>query len=87
MNPNTKENALQALNHCFVCTSSWRKERKKKQEELRMMTKEGHTNVFVKFLPPTVDDVELSSLFSKFGTIVSCKVMINQVTGVSLGYG
>lgn len=49
--------------------------------------KEGHNNVFVKFLPTTVDDVQLHDLFSSFGTIVSSKVMVNQITGASLGYG
>eukprot|EP00761_Pharyngomonas_kirbyi_P012994 gb/GECH01013021.1/.p1 GENE.gb/GECH01013021.1/~~gb/GECH01013021.1/.p1 ORF type:complete len:438 (+),score=108.02 gb/GECH01013021.1/:1-1314(+) len=44
-------------------------------------------NVFVKFLPPSVDDTALNNMFSQFGAILSAKVMVNQQTGASLGYG
>jgi RNA recognition motif-containing protein len=45
------------------------------------------TNVFVKFLPQDADDAYLRWLFFPFGTIVSAKVMVDQQTGHSLGYG
>lgn len=45
------------------------------------------TNVFVKYLPPEVDSDGLEALFESYGTIVSAKVMVNQETGASLGYG
>jgi RNA recognition motif-containing protein len=45
-------------------------------------------NVFVKYLPQDVDDAALRELFVKFGTIVSCKVMLdNRNGGTSLGFG
>lgn len=45
------------------------------------------TNVFVKYLPPDINDVSLKELFSPFGEIVSVKVMVDPPTGASLGYG
>lgn len=45
------------------------------------------SNVFIKFLPSEVNDAGLYSLFSQFGEIVSCKVMVDTQTGASLGYG
>ena len=45
------------------------------------------TNVFVKYLPPDVKDSTLRKLFSTFGEVVSCKVMVDTITGSSLGYG
>lgn len=44
-------------------------------------------NVFVKFLPPLCSDEQLQHLFSKYGNIVSSKVMKDEGTGKSLGYG
>lgn len=48
---------------------------------------EDNTNVFVKFLPPHIDDEELRELFAEFGTISSARVMRNIRDGSSLGYG
>lgn len=45
------------------------------------------TNVFVKYLPPGVDDTILRNMFSPFGVIKSARVMIDHDTGKSLGYG
>jgi RNA recognition motif-containing protein len=44
-------------------------------------------NVFVKYLPPEVDDKEFHRMFKNYGTIVSCKIMVDQTSGKSLGYG
>jgi RNA recognition motif-containing protein len=44
-------------------------------------------NVFIKYLPPELTDSGLYSLFLRFGEIVSCKVMVDPITGHSLGYG
>lgn len=46
-----------------------------------------HTNIFVKYLPPDVDDEGLRALFAPYGEIISSKVMIDHQTGMSLGYG
>lgn len=45
------------------------------------------TNLFVANLPPKATDDLLRSLFSNFGTIVSCKVMIDFATGRTRGFG
>jgi hypothetical protein len=45
------------------------------------------TNVFVKFLPPQLDDEGLRKLFATHGDIVSSKVMVDHLNGCSLGYG
>jgi RNA recognition motif-containing protein len=44
-------------------------------------------NVFIKFLPTTLTDSGLYALFSQFGDIKSCRVMVDPITGNSLGYG
>jgi len=45
------------------------------------------TNVFIKYLPTDMTNTGLFTLFSQFGEITSCKVMIDPITGYSLGYG
>jgi len=45
------------------------------------------SNVFVKYLPPEVDDKEFHRMFKNYGNIVSCKIMVDQTSGKSLGYG
>jgi RNA recognition motif-containing protein len=44
-------------------------------------------NVFVKYLPGDINDSSLRELFSPFGSVVSAKVMVDNITGNSLGYG
>lgn len=45
------------------------------------------TNVFIKYLPTDLTNAGLYTLFSQFGDITSCKVMVDPITGYSLGYG
>jgi RNA recognition motif-containing protein len=45
------------------------------------------TNVFIKYLPTDLTNTGLFTLFSQFGEITSCKVMVDPITGFSLGYG
>lgn len=45
------------------------------------------TNVFVKYLPLELTNTGLFTLFSQFGEIKSCKVMVDPVSGKSLGFG
>ncbi|WOG91334.1 hypothetical protein DCAR_0310582 [Daucus carota subsp. sativus] len=49
--------------------------------------KASGSNLFVGYLPPTVDDSGLWELFSSFGTIIHLKVPLDMVTGYSKGYG
>jgi len=45
------------------------------------------TNVFIKYLPTDLTNTGLFTIFSQFGEITSCKVMVDPITGYSLGYG
>ncbi|KAG2571607.1 splicing factor-like protein 1 [Panicum virgatum] len=45
------------------------------------------TNLYIGYLPPTMDDAGLISLFSQFGDIVTAKVIKDRNTGHSKGYG
>jgi RNA recognition motif-containing protein len=44
-------------------------------------------NIFIKYIPTNYDDKKLYELFSKYGEIEECKVMIDYETKKSLGYG
>lgn len=44
-------------------------------------------NLFVKYLPSNLTDDDLYNLFKEFGEIISSKIMIDQASGKSLGYG
>nr|XP_019701853.1 splicing factor-like protein 1 [Elaeis guineensis] len=45
------------------------------------------TNLYIGYLPPTLDDDGLIRLFSSFGSIVMAKVIKDRTTGLSKGYG
>uniref|UniRef100_A0A803QV38 Branchpoint-bridging protein n=2 Tax=Cannabis sativa TaxID=3483 RepID=A0A803QV38_CANSA len=45
------------------------------------------TNLYIGYLPPTLDDDSLIRLFSPFGDIVMAKVIKDRITGLSKGYG
>jgi len=45
------------------------------------------TNLIVNYLPPALTEEQLKILFSAYGPVESCKLMIDKVTGQSLGYG
>ncbi|ONI25021.1 hypothetical protein PRUPE_2G275100 [Prunus persica] len=45
------------------------------------------TNLYIGYLPPTLDDDGLIRLFSPFGDIVMAKVIRDRITGLSKGYG
>ncbi|XP_059666929.1 splicing factor-like protein 1 [Cornus florida] len=45
------------------------------------------TNLYIGYLPPTLDDDGLIQLFSDFGDIVMAKVIKDRLTGLSKGYG
>jgi len=49
---------------------------------------DSKTNLIVNYLPQTMTQEEIRSLFSSIGEVESCKLMIrDKVTGQSLGYG
>ncbi|KAK6155923.1 hypothetical protein DH2020_010171 [Rehmannia glutinosa] len=45
------------------------------------------TNLYIGYLPPTLEDDGLISLFSPFGEIVMAKVIKDRISGMSKGYG
>jgi len=46
-----------------------------------------YTNLLVNYLPPDMDTSLLRNLFTPYGTIESCKVVLDHVSGRSKGYG
>ncbi|XP_013786042.1 ELAV-like protein 4 isoform X7 [Limulus polyphemus] len=46
-----------------------------------------NTNLIVNYLPQTMTQEEIRSLFSSIGEVESCKLIRDKVTGQSLGYG
>ena len=46
-----------------------------------------NTNLFVNYLPPTVSDDILRQMFTAYGEIESCKVMLDLTTGQSRCFG
>ncbi len=47
----------------------------------------SRTNLIVNYLPQTMTQEEIRSLFSSIGEVESCKLIRDKVTGQSLGYG
>ncbi|KAG0463524.1 hypothetical protein HPP92_019593 [Vanilla planifolia] len=74
--------AIGKLNHAVVCGKPIRIMWSHRDPDAR---KSGIGNVFVKNLSGSIDNVKLNEMFSKFGTILSCKVVIQD--GNSKGYG
>ncbi|KAI3519574.1 hypothetical protein L1887_08784 [Cichorium endivia] len=54
---------------------------------LKSLKEYDETNLYIGYLPPTLDDDTLLQLFAPFGEIVMGKVIKDRVTGVSKGYG
>lgn len=53
---------------------------------LRRIAKYAATNLYIKYLDPSIDDAMLCEAFSPFGTITSARVMTDD-NGVSRGFG
>ncbi|XP_076307365.1 ELAV-like protein 4 isoform X4 [Tachypleus tridentatus] len=51
------------------------------------MVDDCNTNLIVNYLPQTMTQEEIRSLFSSIGEVESCKLIRDKVTGQSLGYG
>lgn len=56
-----------------------------RKQELRSFPSE--VNLYVKNLSPEIDDAKLKTLFAEFGTIRSTKVMLDNITHASRGFG
>lgn len=54
---------------------------------LKPLKEYDETNLYIGYLPPTLDDDTLIQLFAPFGEIVMAKVIKDRITGLSKGYG
>lgn len=98
--PEDAEKAVQELNEkvvegqkLFCSRAQSKKERenelksiREKQKAERQKKYEG-VNLYVKNLHDSFDDAKLKGLFESFGTITSCKVMLDPATQKSRGFG
>jgi polyadenylate-binding protein len=77
------EKALQELNYASIKTIPCRIMWSQRDPSVR---RSGDGNVFIKDLDASIDNKALHELFSTFGNILSCKVVVDD-RGVSKGYG
>jgi polyadenylate-binding protein len=91
-NYTTHDNASAAITNLHgkevqghVLTAAQHKTKAQRKQELRALPSD--VNLYVKNLTPEIDDAGLKELFSEFGTIKSAKVMLDNVTHLSRGFG
>ena len=46
-----------------------------------------NAKLYVSFMPPHLDDEALKQMFSQFGEVASCRIIMDRETGKSKGYG
>jgi len=68
-----------------LITATQHKSKAQRKQELRALPSD--VNLYVKNISPEIDDVKLRELFGEFGTIKSAKVMLDNVTHLSRGFG
>lgn len=56
-------------------------------QQQQSSAEDSKTNLIVNYLPQTMTQEEIRSLFSSIGEVESCKLIRDKVTGQSLGYG
>ncbi|KAF6019315.1 fne [Bugula neritina] len=56
-------------------------------EEQNSIVDDSKTNLIINYLPQTMSQEEIRSLFSSIGEVESCKLIRDKQTGQSLGYG
>eukprot|EP01060_Flectonema_neradi_P000251 TRINITY_DN1017_c1_g1_i1.p1 TRINITY_DN1017_c1_g1~~TRINITY_DN1017_c1_g1_i1.p1 ORF type:complete len:549 (+),score=121.20 TRINITY_DN1017_c1_g1_i1:74-1720(+) len=83
-NPIDAERAIETQNHTLVKGKPIRIMWSQRDPGIR---KSGVGNVFVKNVDPTVTNQVLYDTFSACGNILSCKIVTDEETGVSKGYG
>ncbi|XP_063220357.1 ELAV-like protein 1 isoform X3 [Bacillus rossius redtenbacheri] len=73
--------------HTNSSTSSSNSHNSSSQTNAGGQQEESKTNLIVNYLPQTMTQEEIRSLFSSIGEVESCKLIRDKVTGQSLGYG
>ncbi|XP_066997023.1 ELAV-like protein 1 isoform X5 [Anabrus simplex] len=73
--------------HTNSTTSSSNSHNSSSQTNTGGQQEESKTNLIVNYLPQTMTQEEIRSLFSSIGEVESCKLIRDKVTGQSLGYG
>jgi len=95
---NKRDNSpINTINHLACSKSSAntgtpktnkRKDRKKDKEKKGIKSPVfDFTNLIINYLPPEMDSSVLQQLFSSWGEILTCKVVMDHKTGLSKGYG
>ncbi|KAI8989389.1 hypothetical protein BDB01DRAFT_848563 [Pilobolus umbonatus] len=96
--PDDAETALQSLHDMdyygkklFVSKAQKKSERedelRRQHEQVKSVNKYQRVNLYVKNLGDEVTDEQLKGMFSPYGTITSAKVMKDDTTGQSKGFG
>jgi polyadenylate-binding protein len=84
INPQDAERALLSLNHTVIkgrpCRIMW-------QQRNPSRRRQGKGNIYIANLHATINNKDLYDAFSQFGTISSCKVVLDDKSQDSRGYG
>ena len=70
----------------FVCGVAKMLYPKEKDSDQRQDTNKTTTNLIVNYLPQSMTQDEVRSLFASFGVVASCKLIKDKLSGQSLGY-
>lgn len=84
LDPQDAERAITTLNHTLIknrpCRIMW-------QQRDPSRRRQGKGNIYISNLHESIGNKDLYDAFSQFGTISSCKVVLDRETGQSKGYG
>ncbi|KAK2727403.1 ELAV-like protein 2 isoform X2 [Artemia franciscana] len=82
-----QQNGVSSLHHSLVGQLGNNPQNSSSRMSSRSDDGESKTNLIVNYLPQTMTQEEIRSLFGSIGEVESCKLIRDKVTGQSLGYG